>query len=214
MNNVLQAQPRPESGKQAAKRLRRSGMVPGIYYTHGQQAVPFSVNAKELRNTIRSKSSILDLSLDNAEAAKCVIREVQWDPVKGDPLHVDLLGVTLTEKVAVEVPIQIVGTAAGAKEGGVLQQLLRELEIECLPLDIPEAVKVDVSELKIHDSVHVSDLKLEKIEILNDPNQVILSVLAPRLEEEPAAEAAAEEAEPEVIGHGKKEEAEAEEESK
>lgn len=208
--SVIQAHERAHTGKQVARKLRRAGMVPGIYYFHGEQSVPFSVEAKALRNMLAHKSSLIDLNFNNGKTSKCVVREVQWDPISGAPLHIDLLGINLQEKVTVSVPIRLTGTAEGVKiGGGVLQQLLRELEIECLPLDIPEFIAVDVSNLEVHQAYHVGDLKLDRIEIGDDPEQVIVSILPPRLEETPAA-AAEESKEPEVIGHGKKEEGEEE----
>lgn len=199
---------RADTGKQVAKRLRRDGRVPGIYYYHGQKPVPFSVNTKELRSLLAHKSSLIDVNFQGGETSKCVVREVQWDPLSGAPVHIDFMGINLTEKVKVEVPIRLTGTAVGVKTGGgVLQQLLRELEIECLPLDIPEAITIDVSPLEIHHSVHVGDLKLDRIEVLTDSEQVIVSILSPRLEETPAAVAGEESKEPEVITQKKKDEA-------
>ncbi|MCL4707253.1 50S ribosomal protein L25 [bacterium] len=212
--SALNVEVRNETGKQIAKRIRRDGKVPGIYYIHGENPISFSVDAKELRTALTHKSSILDVNLGQAEPAKCIIREVQWHPVSGVPLHVDLMGVRLTEEVTVEVPILLVGSAAGAKDGGTLQQILRTLEIKCLPLDIPETINVDVSNLNIHDAIYVRDLKYEKIEILNDLEQIVVSVLAPRLEEAAAPAPAAETAEPEVIERGKKPEEEKEEAAK
>ncbi len=211
--SFIEVQPRAETGKQVAKRLRRSGMVPGIYYYHGQRPVPFSVNGKELRNLLAHKSSLIDVNFKGGETSKCVVREVQWDPLSSAPVHIDFMGINIAEKVRVEVPIHLVGTAVGVKTGGgMLQQLLRELEIECLPLDIPEAISVEVSSLEIHHSVHVRDLKLDKIEILTDTEQVIVSILPPRLEETAAAAAPGEESkEPEVITQKKKDEEGAEE---
>ncbi len=204
---ILSVQVRQDTGKQAAKRLRRQGLIPGVYYIHGQPSINFTVDAKLLRNTLTHKSSVLDVNFSNGDTAKCVVREVQWDPVKGSPLHLDLLGVRLTEKIKMAVPVRFVGNAAGVKAGGVLQQLLRELDIEGLPLDIPEAITIDVTTLEINQSVHVGDLKVEKVEILDNPTQVIVAVMPPRLEEVVVAPTPTEESkEPEVIGHGKKEE--------
>lgn len=214
--SALNVEVRKETGKQIAKRIRRAGKVPGIYYIHGENPVPFSVDAKELRLALTHKSSILDVNLGQAEPAKCIIREVQWHPVHSVPMHVDLMGVRLTEEVTIEVPVQLVGAAPGVKDGGTLQQILRTLEIQCLPLDIPETINVDVSNLNIHDAIYVCDLKYEKIEILNDLEQIVVSVLAPRLEEvaAPATPEATEAAEPEVIERGKKAEEEKEEAAK
>lgn len=207
---LLNVTVRQETGKKAARHLRRMGAIPGIYYTRGEDSVAVSVDEKALRHVTMSKANLVDLNFTGGKNTKCVIREIQWDPITNRPLHVDLMGIKLTEKITIEVPVRLLGAAAGVKEGGTLQVMLRELEIECLPLDIPDDISIDVSGLNIHDAVHVSDVKLEKVKILNDPDQVIVTVLPPRLEEAPAAAPTEEAAEPEVIGHGKKEEAEAE----
>lgn len=213
-STLINVEVRNDIGKQASKRLRREGRVPGVYYSGGVDPVALSVDAKELRAALAHKSSIMDVRLGAAEPVKCIIREVQWHPVYGTPVHVDFMGVKLTEKITMEVPIRLTGTAAGVKDGGTLQQLLRSLEIKCLPLDIPEAVDIDVSNLNIHDAIYVRDLPAEKFEILNEPEQMVISVLAPRLEETPVPAAAPETAEPEVIGHGKKAEEKGEETQK
>ncbi|MDZ7289210.1 MAG: 50S ribosomal protein L25 [candidate division KSB1 bacterium] len=201
---------RQETGKKWARRMRRTGAIPGIFYTHGEASIPVTVDEKALRSVILSKANLVELKFDNGRKEKCVIREVQWDPLSSRPLHVDLMGIKLTERIKVSVSVRLTGSPQGVKEGGILQTMLRELDIECLPLDIPEDIAIDVSGLKIQDAIHVGDIKLDKVRILNDPDQVIATVLAPKLEEAPAAAPAEEAAEPEVIGHGKKEEAEAE----
>jgi len=202
---------RQAAGKKSARQMRRTGAIPGIFYIHGQDSVPISVEEKALRTVIVSKANLVNLKFSDGRNEKCVIREVQWDPLSSRLLHVDLMGIKLTEKIKVKVSVQLAGSPVGVKkEGGTLQTMLRELEIECLPLDIPENIALDVSALKIHDAIHVSDLQLEKVRILNDPEHVIVTVLPPKLEEVPAAATPAEEkAEPEVIGR-KKEEAEGE----
>jgi len=201
---------RQEIGKKGARQMRRTGAIPGIFYIHGQDSIPVAVDEKALRTVIVNKANLVDLKFDNGRNEKCVIREVQWDPLTSRPLHVDLMGIKLTEKVRIKVAVRLNGSPVGVKEGGTLQTMLRELEIECLPLDIPENIPIEVSGLKIQDTVHVGDIKLDRVRILNDPAQVIASVLPPKVEEAPAAEAPAEEkAEPEVIGR-KKEEAEGE----
>jgi len=201
---------RQDTGKGIARQMRRTGAIPGIFYIHGQNAVPVAVEEKALRTVIISKANLIDLKFSDGRVEKCVIREVQRDPLSSRLLHVDLMGIKLTEKIRVKVAVRLNGSPAGVKEGGTLQAMLRELEVECLPLDIPEAVTIEVSPLKIHDTIHVSDLKIEKVRILNDPAHVVVTVLPPKLEEVPAAaDAAAEKAEPEVIGR-KKEDAEGE----
>lgn len=202
----LQVNVRQHRGKKGAKQSRRAGVVPGIYYMRGQDSVAISVDEKALRRVLQSDAKIIDVSIVGGVQNKCVIREVQWDAVKGVPLHVDLMGVKLTEKVKVKVPVQVSGTAAGVKEGGILQVVLRELEIESLPLDLPEHITIEVAGLKINEAVHVRDIAVDKIKILADPDSVVLAVLPPRLEEVPVAAPVEEVAEPEVIGRARKEE--------
>lgn len=207
---LLNLSVRQGTGKKIARQARRAGAIPGIFYTHGQKAIPVAMEEKALRTVIVSKANLIDLKFADGRVEKCVIREVQRDPLSSRLLHVDLMGIKLTEKIRVKVAVRLNGSPAGVKEGGTLQVMLRELEIECLPLDIPEAVTVEVSHLKIHDTIHVSDVQIEKVRILNDPAHVVATVLPPKLEETPAAaDATAEKAEPEVIGR-KKEDAEGE----
>jgi len=203
---ALQATLRNSRGKKSAKQSRRNGIVPGVYYTRGKEALAVGVDDKALRRVLQSDAKIIDVVIDGGAQNKCVIREVQYDPVKGSPLHVDFLGVSLTEKVTVRVPVQATGAAAGVKEGGVLQIVFRELEVEALPLDIPDHITIDVSALKINDAVHVSEVPQEKFKILADADAVVVAVLPPRLEEVTVAAPTEEAAEPEVIGRAKKEE--------
>ncbi|RMD90219.1 MAG: 50S ribosomal protein L25 [Calditrichaeota bacterium] len=208
----LNVELRKQIGKKFTHQLRREGKVPGVYYFHGEDTIPVAVDEKELKSVLHSEASIVDLVFNNGKKTKGVIREIQWDPVYGKPLHVDLMGVKLTETVTVEVPLHLVGDPIGVKQGGgILQQQLRMLEIEALPLDIPEHIDVDVSNLGIGDSFHVEDLKLEKVKILTEPSHSIAVVLPPTVVAEPTVEEEVEEeAEPEVVSQ-KKEEAEAEE---
>ncbi len=203
---ALQVKARQTKGKKGAKGSRRAGLIPGIYYMHGQDSVLIQVDEKALRRVLLSDAKIIDVSIDSGLQNKCIIREVQYDPVKGAPLHVDFMGVKLTEKVNVKVPVQATGSAVGVKEGGVLQMVFRELEIEALPLDIPEHIVVDVSALKINDGIKVRDLVIDKVKILADPDSVVVAVLPPRLEEVAPAAPTEEAKEPEVIGRAKKEE--------
>lgn len=214
METVLEIKKRESIGKKANKHLRREGKIPGIYYMHGQDSIPVAVDEKMLKSLIHSEASIIDLKFNgDKEAMKSVIREVQWDPVDGHPLHVDFMGIKLTEKVHVEVPIHIVGTAAGVKqEGGIMQHIIRELAIEALPLDIPDHIDVDVTDLNIGDSIRVEDISIDKVKILSDLSQSIVVIRPPVVVEEPVVEEeileeGEEGAEPEVVGE-KKEEAE------
>ncbi|MFQ5753025.1 MAG: 50S ribosomal protein L25 [bacterium] len=203
---VLNLEKRKDVGKKANKQLRKMGKIPGIYYIHGEESIPFVINAKQLHNVIHTETSILNLKFDSGKNAKCVIRDIQWDPVNDQPLHVDFMGIKLTEKVQVEIPIHLVGTPVGVKqEGGVLQQIIRELSIESLPMDIPEHVEIDVSHLNIGDTCRVEELNIEKVKILSDPSQSIASVRPPRVVVEPTVEVEEEIVEPEVVGQKKEE---------
>ena len=201
---LLDLEKREKVGKQSSKQLRRAGKVPGIYYTHGQESIPVVIDGKQLYTAIHTEASIIDLNFDSGDKAKCVIRDIQWHPVSDNPIHVDLLGIKMTEKVHVEVPIHLVGNPVGVKqEGGVLDQIMREISIECLPADIPEHLEIDITNLEIGDSVKIEVLTIEKVRILSDPSQAIAVVRPPRVvaEEEEAVEE--ELAEPEVVGEKK-----------
>ncbi len=204
---VLQAEKRDDFDKKETKRLRRAGRIPAVYYIHGEESVPVSIDGKEFRDVLGADSSIIDLSVGRKKL-KCVVRDIQWHPVSSVPLHVDFLGVKLTEKLTVTIPVHLVGNPIGVKDsGGILQQELRELAIECLPLDIPEHVEVDVSNLDIGDGIHVSNITLEGVEILTDPEQSVAIIRPPSIIKEPTLEEEEEGiTEPELIGEEEDEE--------
>jgi large subunit ribosomal protein L25 len=210
----LEATPRSDVGKGVARKLRTGGRVPGVYYGRGEESIPLTVALKDLEAVIESAEGsnvIVDLKLSGTAAKdrKALIREIQRHPVAGLILHLDLQHISLTERIVVEVPIVLVGTPLGVKDGGgILEHLLREVEVECLPTDIPSKLEVDVSALQIGDSLHVSDLKVERGEILTEAGRAIAAVVPPTILEEvkPAEEAVT--AEPEVIGAKKEEETE------
>jgi large subunit ribosomal protein L25 len=219
----LKAERRERFGKGQARRLRREGKVPGIVYgRHIEAPIPIELDERDVfRLTHGShagslESIVIDLEIkDGRKKTKrpALIKEVQTDPLRGIVLHVDLNEISLTEQIHTHVPIIAKGECKGEKLGGILEQVIREIEISCLPTDMPEAITVDVSELLPHQSVKVSDLDLgAKVEVLTDKNQPVFTVIVPRVvaaeaEEEVAAEAVAEgeEAEPEVIGEEKPE---------
>jgi large subunit ribosomal protein L25 len=175
------AEKRSEVGKRATKSLRREGKVPGVYYAHGEEPMHVFIDEKVLRSALQGAANILDLKIGKA-SKKCVVREVQWEPIYGSPLHVDLFGVRMDEKVAVDVPVRIIGEATGVKlGGGGLQIILHQLSVEALPGDIPEHISLDVSALDIGDGIRVEDISLENAEILEEPNQTIVLVQPPRL---------------------------------
>ncbi len=206
----LEVEKREGTGKKIAKRLRREGKIPGIYYQHGKDNIPIVIDRKTFSMIMAGDHSVIDLKVGRAKPRPSILREVQWDPVSSQPIHVDFLGVNLDEKVVVEVPVHLSGDAIGVKNGGVQQFLQRTLEIECLPLNIPEYVEVDVTDMDIQDSKLVKELELEDIRILTDEDAVIVSILPPRLStEDESAEAAEEQAaEPELVEKGKKDQEE------
>ncbi|HEX9309323.1 MAG TPA: 50S ribosomal protein L25/general stress protein Ctc [Gemmatimonadaceae bacterium] len=209
---------RDTTGKGAARSLRSNGQVPAVIYGHGREPQPLSLNARDLDKMlghIQAESTVIEVSFGGT-TSKTLIREIQRHPLKRQILHVDFQALVAGEKVTVSIPIVLTGIAEGVRlEGGVLDHTLRELEIEVDPSNIPDHVELDVTNMVIGDSLHVSDIKLpEGVEILDDPETSVAVLAAPRavIEEAPAAEAvegAAEgAAEPEVIGKGPGEEEE------
>ncbi len=174
---VLKAILREDVGKKNVKKLRRDGKIPGVYYAHEEKSISLLFDVNELRNLKGSTSGLIDLAIGSQKPKKCIIKEVQLDPVKNVPIHLDIMGVRLKEKITIMVPVRIIGDAIGVKEeNGTLVSPLHELQISCLPLDIPDFIDVEVTNLKIGDSIHVKDLKVEKIEIMNEPEAVIVAV--------------------------------------
>ena len=214
----LEALRRTAVGKGVARKLRAGGRVPGVYYGRGEDSIPLTIALKDLDSVLAAADGsnvIVDLSFPGGPAKdrKALIREIQRDPVAGLILHLDLQHISLTERITVEVPIVLLGTPIGVKEaGGILEHLMREVEVECLPTDIPSKLEVDVSGLQIGDSLHVSDIKVERATILTEADRAIAAVVPPTVLEEvkPAEEGAV--AEPELIAKEKKDEEEAEEE--
>lgn len=206
----LKVASRERLGKRYSMRLRKDGRLPAVVYGHGQDPVHVSADAKEVRTLLHANTHLLNVVLD-ARTEPCLIKDVQWDHLGSDIVHVDLARVDLTEKVRVEVAIELVGEAIGLKETGtILEHFLNELEIECLATDIPENIKVDVSELKVDEEITVGQVKLpEGVTTTADADTVIAAVHVLAEETEPvAAEGAT--AEPEVIGKKAEEGAEGE----
>lgn len=197
---ILRVQPREKKGKGYNKRLRRQGLIPAVFYGHREQPCLLTVEEKKLRKILSTEMGIIDLDFGDGQLKKCILREIQYHPIKGYPLHVDFMGVKLTEKITTKVPIHLVGTPVGVKSsGGILEQHLKELEIECLPSDIPDHIEVDVSDLNIGDSLTVEDISLEKIDIVTPRDHSIASVVPPAVAKEVVEEVPKQEApEPEV----------------
>lgn len=213
---ILKAAVREETGKSGCKHLRKEGLIPAVVYKDGKKGISVKVGSKDLWHALHTEAgenAIITMEIDTGdkETKKTVIvKEMQNDPLNDKFLHVDFHEISLKEKLKVKVPVAVKGEAVGVREeDGVLSQLMWEVEVECLPTDIPEHIDVNVDELKIGDSIHVKDIaSIPGVAVLDDPEQAIASVHPPKAEEEEIAEEAAEgeELEPEVIKKGKAEE--------
>jgi large subunit ribosomal protein L25 len=209
---ILKAERRTDLKKSTSNQMRKAGTIPGIFYSFGEEPISIKVNELALRPLVfTSESHIVSLQIEGEKPISCILKDTQFEPITSRIIHFDLLGLKEGEKLTIEVSIILKGSAVGVKEGGIVQHNLHKLEIECLPQNIPPHIDVDITALNIGDSIKVSDIKIEGIEILNDENASIVSVVPPTLEEVKPAEVAAEgevPAEPEVIAKGKKEETE------
>jgi len=213
--NVLEAEPREAGTKNHARRVRREGKIPAVVYGAGKDAAPVSVDPRHVLRILRSDTghnTIFYLALNGGERSKVMIVDWQYEPIKGHLLHIDLKRIAMDKALRVSVPIVLQGTAEGVKtEGGILEQMLREVEISCLPGDIPSHIDVDISHLTFGKVLRVSDLPHnEKLKFLTDANQPVAHVTSVKEEvvatpEAVAAEAGATPAEPEVIKKGKAE---------
>lgn len=209
---ALKANVREGIGKQQVTKLRKQGLVPAVVYHRGEKSVPIAIVEKDIAKILRSSENenvLINLSIEGSKkkTRAVLIKEIQHHPVKRSILHVDFNEISLSEKIIVDVEVKGVGEAIGVKqEGGVLDHPLREVKVQCLPTDIPGHIDVDVSNLKLNDSIHVRDLVVsDKIKVLTDPDLLLFQV---KLHvEEKVDEAAAEQApEVEVIREKKEEE--------
>jgi large subunit ribosomal protein L25 len=218
---VIDVTPRTEFGKNPSRRLRRSGMIPGIVYGSSKPPVPISVDPKQVERILHLESgvnTVFMLHLVGKDQRRyAMIKDIQTDPVSNRLQHTDFIRIQMDEAIQVNVPIQTAGEAPGVKlDQGILDIPLREIRIESLPADIPDHIPVDISSMKIGDTIRVADLVAPpKVKILTDSNQVVAVVTPPAKEEEAAAVPVAEVTEPEVIKKGKaaSEEAETAEEA-
>jgi large subunit ribosomal protein L25 len=204
-------QPRQPRGTGEARRLRRNGLIPAVVYGHGEETLSIALPKTELVNAIRHGVRVVDLRAGNKEE-KAFIKDVQWDYLGKELLHVDFARVSMDERIVVDVPIELRGTAPGVNAGGVLDQPIHSVSIECLAISIPESIRANIQDLQIGGVVHVRDLVLPPdVKIITDPDAIVVHVTAPVAEPEaPAAEEAPTAAEPELIGRPKAEEEEGE----
>jgi len=214
---VVPAENRTDVGKNANRKLRGKGLIPGVLYTSGKQAVAVQVSPSEIGTILKSaagENTLFDLEL-GGKRRKVILKEFQREPLRGRLLHADFYEVALDKRLEVKVHIELEGTPVGVKlQGGIVDFVTRELELECLPADIPEKIVVDISHLELGKHLRVSDLKLsDKVKVPADPGVVVVHVVLPRAEvaaeaataEGAVVEGAAPAAEPEVIKKGKTE---------
>jgi large subunit ribosomal protein L25 len=197
----LEVTSRDPDGSRSARRLRRTGRIPGVLYGGGSDPVSFSVDARDLRVALAGAGAVVDLSIDGSKATPVVLKEAQRDPVRGETTHVDLLRVRLDKPIHAIVPLELVGIddAPGVKEGGVLEHLVRELNVEALPTAIPESIVHEVGEMQIGDTLVLESIAFpDGVAVLDELTITVASISAPRLqEEEPEIES-----ETEVVGEG------------
>ena len=212
----LSATPRSNTGKGSARSLRQQGQIPGVIYGHGRDPQPLAINTRELEkllDRISAESTVIELSLDGT-SARTLIREIQRHPFKRQILHVDFQELVAGEKVTVNIPIVLTGIPDGVRnDGGILDQTMRDLAVEVDPSNIPNHIELDVTSLRIGDSIHVSDIPLpEGVEIAGEASSTVCVVSAPRavVEEVAAVTEVEAAAEPEVIGKAKEDEEEGE----
>ena len=205
---ILEAEQRAEHGRSKAKDLRETGFLPAVVYTEGKDTQAIKVSLSQfikLQHQHHLENAIINLKIKQEGKEKgrpCIIKEIQYHPVHGNILHVDFHEISLTEAIKVNVPVVAQGESVGVKqEGGSLEHIMWEIEVECLPMDIPKQIAVDVSLMKLGDSIHVKDLLVPaNVKVLTDAEAVVLSVAAPMKEEVPVGAVEGEETqEPEVI---------------
>ena len=205
----LAVESRPAEGSRAARRLRRRGRVPGIVYGGGGESVGIEADARELRLALASSGAVLDLSVDGEKATPVVLKEAQRDHVRGGVTHVDFLRVRLDQAISAVVPLELAGAddAPGVKEGGILEQITRELNVEALPTAIPESIVHEIGEMQIGETIPLSAIAMpEGVTLLDDVEESVVATLSPpKLQAEVEEEI---EAETEVVGEGEAGEAE------
>ena len=182
---IIEAIERKSINKRSRNSLRNEGRVPGVLYGSRMEPIPIDVTRAAINPVIfTAETHLLSLKLDGHKDYECVVKEVQFDPVSDEVVHFDLIGLTRGEKIELEVPIRILGSAVGVKEGGLLQESLHKLNIECLPVNIPQSLEIDVTNLNVGDSIHVADLSFGNITILNPEDTIVVSVVLPKVEKE------------------------------
>jgi large subunit ribosomal protein L25 len=212
---VLAAEVREGTGKEKAKKLRLQGLIPAIFYGPRSKTIPLVIDSKELAKALQTEAGenvLIDLDIrkgTQSDRKVVMLKDIQIDPLQRRTLHTDFYEVTMDEMVTVEVPVHLIGKPEGTKVGGILEQVRRAIQIQCLPGDIPKSIDVDVSPLNIGDSIHIQDINVEKAKIISETNFTIATVVPPAVEEK-VAEAVA----PEAVEGAEEKEKEKEEEEK
>jgi large subunit ribosomal protein L25 len=219
MNEVsLTARKREGTGKKIAKAFRREGRLPAVIYGGGEEPTPLTLDHREFETFLRKhrgESVVINLEVEGGEAKKALLRDIQRDYIKNSVIHADFQQILMTDRITTTVSVVLTGDPVGVKrDGGVLEQALREVEIQCLASEIPEHLEVDVADMIIGETLHISDLTFENVDITTDGGVSVVSVLAPMAEEVvEEEEEGLEQEEPEIIGRGQDDEEEAEEEA-
>ncbi len=189
---VLTAEIREGAGKEKAKKLRSKGLIPAIFYGPRAQTIPLVIHSKELAKALQTEAGenvLIDLDIrrgPQSDRKVVMLKDIQIDPLLRITLHTDFYEVAMDEMVTVEVPVHLVGKPEGTKVGGILEQVRRTIQVQCLPGDIPKDIDIDVSALMIGDSIHVQDIHVEKAKIISDTNFTIATVVPPAVEEKVA----------------------------
>jgi large subunit ribosomal protein L25 len=208
MPSIVEAQQRNPGGKNVNRRLRQAGKIPAVVYGPGKQARPVTVEpgaVKEILFSESGRNTIFSVRVDGGEPVNAMIKDYQLDPVRGRLIHTDFLEIAMDRLLELTVNVEIVGEAEGVKlDGGIMDIVTRSIQVQCLPADIPESIKVDVGHLKINDYIRVKNISVDpKVKILTDSEIVVVTIVPPIKEEVPAVEAPVAAAEPEVIKKGK-----------
>ncbi len=216
MNQVsLKARQRTDTGKQVVKALRRDGGLPAVVYGSGESPTPLTLDYREfegfLRQT-RGESIVINLEIEGMEAKKALLRDIQRDYLRNRLLHADFQQIRMSDRITTEVSLVLIGEPIGVtRDGGVLDQSLRVVEISCVASEIPEHLEVDIGDLGMGTTIHVSDLSFENVEIVTDGEVAVVSVLTPMADEPEEGEVDLDQEEPEIIGRSQDEDAEKEE---
>ncbi len=203
---VMNAEERTHTRKHT-KYARANGMTPGVYYAHGEGNLNIQVAASALEALVfTSETHVIDLRLADGTSKKCILRDVQFDPVSDKPIHFDLQGLRENEKLMIEVPVVLTGgVPQGVRDGGMLQHFIHKVKVSCLPKDIPQKIEIAVGAMAMNDFVHISDLRLPDVTILENAETAVVGVMPPHIvKEETPAEVTEEVKEPEVVAKGKK----------